>query len=103
MNIVDKVNENHGAFIVSGIAVALICLLAWVLPNTLSGMNYIEAIGDSLGLRITKLALFDLHAVGVLYLYGGKSWSIVRLFKTKPVSTALLLTAILIGSALMLM
>jgi hypothetical protein len=100
---VDKLNENHGALIIAGIAVLLVCLLAVFLPPTLDGMSYGAAVGDSFGLRIAKLAVFDLHAVGVLYFYGGRSWKVTQLFKTKPISTALLLAAIFIGSAMMLM
>ena len=102
-NRVDKLNELHGAFILAGVAILALCLLAVFLPPTLDGMSYAAAVGDSFGLRLAKLAVFDLHAVGVLYFYGGRSFRIVQMFKTKPVSTALLLAAIFIGSAMMLM
>jgi hypothetical protein len=103
MNKVDKLNENHGALFLAGVAILVVCLLAVFLPPTLDGMSYAAAVGDSFGLRIAKLAVFDLHAVGVLYFYGGRSWKITQIFKTKPISTALLLAAIFIGSAMMLM
>ena len=99
----DSWNENHGAFILAGISLLAVCLLAVFLPPTLDGLNYGAAVVDSLGLRLIKLAVFDLHAVGVLYFYGGRSWKVAQVFKTKPVSTALLLAAIFLGSAMMLM
>jgi len=99
----DSLNENHGAFILTGVAILVVCLLAVFLPPTLDGMNYGAAVVDSLGMRLIKLAVFDLHAVGVLYFYGGRSWKVAQTFKSKPVSTALLLAAIFIGSAMMLM
>ena len=87
----------------SSLAVCFLVLLGHTLPSTLDGMSYIDAVKDAFGLRMAKLAVFDLHAVGVLYFYGGRDWNITQLFKTKPISTSLILSAIFIGSAMMLM
>ena len=99
----DWINENLGAALVASVAVCFLMFLAHTIPSTLDGMSYMDAIKDAFGLRIAKLAIFDLHAIGILYFYGGKEWKIIQSLKTKPISTALILTAILIGSAMMLM
>jgi hypothetical protein len=99
----DRVNEKVGAYLLALFAVCFIVFLSYTLPPTMEGLSYTSAVQDALGLRVVKLALFDIHAIGVLYFYGGRSWDIVHTFKLKPISTALLLAAIFIGSALMLM
>ena len=99
----DKINEKHGVWIMAGVAALAVGILAVVLPPTIDGMNYFAAISDSFGLRLAKLAAFDLHSLGVLYFYGGRNWNITQLFKTKPISTSIILAAIFIGTAMMLM
>jgi hypothetical protein len=106
MTILDKfgkLNEKHGAWLMVWLAVIVIGILSWKIPSTLEGMSYLSAVGDSFGLRVVKLAVFDMHVLGVLYFYGGNTWNIVQLCKTKPVSTAIMLAAIFVGSAMMLM
>ena len=99
----DKLGETFGAVLMASIAVCFLLFLGRTLPSTLDGMSYIDAVKDAFGLRMAKLAIFDLHAVGVLYFYGGRDWNIAQLFKNKPISTSLILLALLVGSALMLM
>ena len=99
----DVFNENFGAMLMAAMAACFLVVLSHSLPSTLDGLSYMDAIKDAFGLRIAKLAVFDLHAVCVLYFYGGNSWKVVQLLKTKPISTSLLLVAIFVGSAMMLM
>lgn len=99
----DKLDENFGAVLMVSITVCFLVFLGYTLPNTLDGMDYFDAIKDALGLRVTKLALFDFHAIAVLHFAGGRNWNITQMLKTKPVSTAILLAAVFIGSAMMLM
>ena len=99
----DWINENFGATLMVSAAVCFLLFLAHTIPSTLDGLSYMDAIKDAFGLRIAKLAIFDLHAVCLLYFYGGKEWNIVQSFKTKPISTALIIAATLVGSAMMLM
>jgi hypothetical protein len=99
----DKVNETHGVWILTAFVVLFVICAAAYLPGTLDGLNYGGAVLDALGLRLVKLAVFDVHFIGLLYFWGGKSFKIVRTFKLKPISTALLIAAALVGSALVLM
>lgn len=99
----DKINENWGAWALTIFVVLFVICAAIYLPGTLDGLNYGAAVLDALGLRLAKLALFDIHCVGLLYFWGGRSFKISRIFKQKPVSTALILLAVLLGSALVLM
>ena len=99
----DKINENLGAWIFAFLVVLFVICAAVYLPGTLDGLNYGGAVLDALGLRLAKLALFDIHCIGLLYFWGGRSFKISQVFKSKPVSTALILLAVLLGSALVLM
>lgn len=98
-----KINETAGALLMVGVAVAFTLYLGQTLPLPMEGVNYADAAKDTLGLRILKLALFDLHAVGIFYFYGGNSWKTIELMKKYPFSTSVILGAIVLGSAIVLM
>ena len=101
--LIDKINENWGAWILAVFVIWFVGCAAIYLPGTLDGLSYAGAVIDALGLRLAKLALFDIHCIGLLYFWGGRSFKISKIFKAKPISTALILLAILLGSALVLM
>ena len=99
----EKINETFGALLMVLIALGFVIFACGALPATMDGMSYIDAIKDAFGLRVAKLAVFDVHCVAALYFYGGRSFNISETFKVHPGATAAILSASFIGSALMIM
>lgn len=73
------------------------------LPQVNDTMNYLEAVGDNLGLRLIALAIFDVHTAALLYFVVSREYkTLPTLLRTQngAIGFGLIVAAWLVGSAL---